>query len=87
MKFLNRSECDRVKEVDRDCRTKFYFCWMEDIINYEEKFSVQKRIYAGAILKKPDIPGKCYCEVCDCLMNYNPSSFFHNRTLGQVVLT
>ena len=56
MKFLNRSEYECVKDVDRNCRTKFYFSWMDDVINYEDKFSVQKWIYAGAFLKKLDIP-------------------------------
>ena len=41
MKFLNRSEYECVKDVDSDCRTKFYFSWMDDIINYEDKFGVQ----------------------------------------------
>ena len=52
---------------------------MDDLINYEDKFGVQKSIYAGAFLKKPDIPGKCYCKVCDCLVKYGTSTSRVNK--------
>ena len=58
MKFIDRTEYERVKDVDRDCKIKFNFSWMDDVINYEDKFGVQKSIYAGAFLKKRDIPGQ-----------------------------
>ena len=48
MKFIDRTEYERVKDVDRDCKIKFNFSWMDDVINYEEKFGVQKSIYAVA---------------------------------------
>ena len=43
---------------------------MDDKINYSDRFGVEKTVLAGLFLKKPDIRGRCYCSVCNVLVNY-----------------
>ena len=55
MKFFDRiKDHDLVKEIDRSVKIKFNFAWMDDVINYEDRFGVQKTVFAGLFLKKPD---------------------------------
>ena len=71
LKFLDRiKDLDKLKDVDAGCKVSFNFAWMDDSVNYEDKFGVKKNVFCGLFLKKPDIPGKCFCTMCNCTVNY-----------------
>ena len=40
----------RVAEVDKQCKVKFNFQWMDDKVIYEDNLGVQKTILAGSFL-------------------------------------
>ena len=45
MKLFGRiKDHDLVKEIDRGVKIKFNFAWMDDVINYEDRFVVQNSI-------------------------------------------
>lgn len=36
---------------------------------YEDRFG-EKTVFVGLLIKIPDIHGKFYCTVCNCLVSY-----------------
>ena len=60
----------RVAEVDKPCKVKFNFQWMDDKVTYEDKLGVQKTILAGSFLRKPEIAGMSLCIACNALVLY-----------------
>ena len=46
LKFLDRiKDLDKLKDVDAGCKVSFNFAWMDDSVNYEDKFGVQKMYF------------------------------------------
>ena len=70
--FLDRFKDgkSRVKDIDKGCKAKFSFQWMDDPIAYEDKFGVQKTVLTSLILRKPEVNGKCFCVPCNTLVSY-----------------
>ena len=70
--FLDRFKDgqSRVKDIDKGCKAKFSFQWMDDPIAYEDEFGVHKSVLISLILRKPEVYGKCFCVSCNTLVYY-----------------
>ena len=70
--FLDRFKDgqSRVKDIDKGCKAKFSFQWMDDPIAYEDEFGVHKTVLISLILRKPEVYGKCFYVSCNTLVYY-----------------
>ena len=68
-RVLTKAEEATVKEIDKDCKNKFKFQWLEEEVHVKVG-EVDCKVKIGDSIVKINVSGKASCEWCHSLLTY-----------------
>jgi hypothetical protein len=68
-KVLDRSDPRDIREIDKSCKNKFKWNWLETEVTIKLK-SGEKKVMLSEHIRKIDVDGRAKCIVCPDILNY-----------------